>query len=87
MNLQTMYHKNSMKIKNKQKKQNKKNKKKKTTATCIELVLRQSTQSWNACQIIFGSYHQNDVRFSDQSRGFQCTGMLFICYHTQLLLI
>ena len=46
----------------------------KKTATCIDLVFRQSTQSWNACQIIFGSYHQNDVRFSEQSRGFQCTG-------------
>ena len=46
----------------------------KTIATCIDLVLRQSTQSLNACQIIFGSYHQNDVRFSEQSRGFQCTG-------------
>ena len=28
---------------------------------------------WNANQIIFGSFHQNDERFIDQSRGFQCT--------------
>ena len=28
---------------------------------------------WNAEQIIFGSFHQNDNRFLDQSRGFQCT--------------
>ena len=55
INLQTMYHKNSMKM-------------------CIDLVLRQLTQSWNAFQILFGRYHQNDVRFSEQSRGFQCTG-------------
>ena len=50
------------------------NEKGKPTATCIDLVLSQSTHSWNACQIIFGSYHQNDARFSEQSRGFQCTG-------------
>ena len=28
---------------------------------------------WNAEQIIFGSFHQNDNRFLDQIRGFQCT--------------
>ena len=28
---------------------------------------------WNASQIMFGSFHQNDNRFLDQSRGFQCT--------------
>ena len=28
---------------------------------------------WNANQIMFGSFHQNDKRFLDQSRGFQCT--------------
>ena len=28
---------------------------------------------WNANQIMFGSFHQNDNRFLDQSRGFQCT--------------
>ena len=64
MNLQTMYHKKRMKME----------KKTTTTETCIDLVLRQSAQSWNACQIPFGSYNQNDVRFSEQSRGFQCTG-------------
>ena len=50
------------------------NEKGKTTATCIDLALRQSTHSWNACQTIFGSYHQNDVRYSEQSRVFQFTG-------------
>ena len=44
------------------------------TATCIDLVLRQSTQSWNACQVNYGSCHQIDVRFPEQCRGFQCTG-------------
>ena len=43
------------------------NEKGKITATCIDLVLSYSTHSWNACQIIFGSYHQNDIRFSEQS--------------------
>ena len=37
----------------------------------------EATQSasllWNAKQITFGSFHQNDKRFIDQSRGFQCT--------------
>ena len=28
---------------------------------------------WNAEQIICGSFHQNDNRFLDQSRGYQCT--------------
>ena len=28
---------------------------------------------WNANQIMFGSFHQNDKRFLDQSRGFQCS--------------
>ena len=28
---------------------------------------------WNAEQIICGSFHQNDNRFLEQSRGFQCT--------------
>ena len=58
-----------------------------TSATCIDLVLRQSTQSRNACQVMFGSYHQNDVRFSEQSRGFSVQEMLYVCYHTQLVLM
>ena len=37
----------------------------------------EATQSasllWNAKQIMFGSFHQNDRSFIDQSRGFQCT--------------
>ena len=28
---------------------------------------------WNANRIIYGTFHQNDQRFSEQSRGFQCT--------------
>ena len=43
-------------------------------AFCTELVLQSSEQSWNACHILFGSFHQNDRRFSEHSRGFQCTG-------------
>ena len=46
------------------------NEKGKTTATCIDLVLFHSIHTWNACQIIFGSCHQIDVRFSEQFRGF-----------------
>ena len=28
---------------------------------------------WNASDLVFGSFHQNDVRFSEHSRGYQCT--------------
>ena len=34
---------------------------------------RSSEQLWNASYLVFGSFHQNDVRFSEQSRGYQCT--------------
>ena len=40
--------------------------------TCFEIVT-QSFQPWNAKHIVFGSFHQNNERFSKQSRGFQCT--------------
>ena len=40
--------------------------------TCFEIVT-ESFQQWNAKHIIFGSFHQNNDRFSKQSRGFQCT--------------
>ena len=40
--------------------------------TCFEIVT-ESFQPWNAKHIIFGSFHQNNERFSKQSRGFQCT--------------
>ena len=43
-------------------------------ALYTELVLPSLEQSWNACHIIFGNFHQNSRRFSDHSRGFQCTG-------------
>ena len=36
-------------------------------------VIRSSEQLWNASDLVFGSFHQNDVRFSEQSRGYQCT--------------
>ena len=39
---------------------------------CYEAV-RSSEQLWNASSLVFGSFHQNDVRFSEQSRGYQCT--------------
>ena len=35
--------------------------------------IRSSEQLWNASDLVFGSFHQNDVRFSEQSRGYQCT--------------
>ena len=35
--------------------------------------IRSSERYWNASDFVFGSFHQNDVRFSEQSRGHQCT--------------
>ena len=35
--------------------------------------IRSSELLWNASDLVFGSFHQNDVRFSEQSRGYQCT--------------
>ena len=35
--------------------------------------IRSSEQLWNASDLVFGRFHQNDVRFSEQSRGYQCT--------------
>ena len=35
--------------------------------------VRSSEQLWNASDLVFGSFHQSDVRFSEQSRGYQCT--------------
>ena len=44
-------------------------------ALFTEFVFRSSERSWNACRhILFGSFHQNDRRFFEDSRGFQCTG-------------
>ena len=34
------------------------------------LATQSSALLWNANQIIFGSFHQNDRRFHDQYRGF-----------------
>ena len=39
---------------------------------CYQAV-RSSEQLWNASDLVFGRFHQNDVRFSEQSRGYQCT--------------
>ena len=50
-----------------------------TLETCLDndvvcyQAIRSSDQLWNASGFIFGNFHQNDVRFSEQSRGFQCT--------------
>ena len=38
-----------------------------------QLARRSSSSLWNAGPIIYGSFHQNDKRFSEFSRGFQCT--------------
>ena len=44
-------------------------------ALFTEFVFRSSERSWNACRhILFGSFHQNDRQFFEDSRGFQCTG-------------
>ena len=36
-------------------------------------VIRSSELLWNASDLVFGSFHQNDGRFSERSRGYQCT--------------
>ena len=38
-----------------------------------QLERRLSSSIWNAGPIIYGSFHQNDKRFLELSRGFQCT--------------
>ena len=44
-------------------------------ALFIVFVFMSSERSWKACRhILFGSFHQNDRRFSEDARGFQCTG-------------
>ena len=40
--------------------------------TCYQAV-RSSEPLWNATDLVFGSFHQNDARFSEQSKGYQCT--------------
>ena len=40
--------------------------------TCYQAI-RSSERLWYASDLVFGSFHQNDVRFSEQSRGYQCT--------------
>ena len=35
--------------------------------------IRSSEKLWNASDLVFGSFHQNDGRFSEHSRGYQCT--------------
>ena len=34
--------------------------------------IRSSELFWNASDLVFGSFHQNDGRFSEHSRGYQC---------------
>ena len=41
--------------------------------TDIPVATQPSPLLWNAKRIMFGSFHQNDERFIDQSRGVQCT--------------
>ena len=41
--------------------------------TDIPVSTQPSPLLWNANRIMFGSFHQNDERFIDQSRGVQCT--------------
>ena len=36
-------------------------------------VVRSFERLWNASHIVSGRFHQNNARFSEQSRGFQCT--------------
>ena len=40
---------------------------------CSEIEIKSSCQTWNVRCMVFGSFHQNNERFSEQSRGFQCT--------------
>ena len=35
--------------------------------------IRSSELLWNASDLVFGNFHQNDGRFSEHSRGYQCT--------------
>ena len=35
--------------------------------------IRSSELLWNASDLVFGSFHQNDGRFSEHFRGYQCT--------------
>ena len=48
--------------------------------------VKSSEQLWNASDLVFGSFHQNDVRFSEQSRGYQCTcnALCMLSYSTCL---
>ena len=39
---------------------------------CFQAI-RSSELLWNASDLVFGSFHQNDGRFSEHSRGYQCT--------------
>ena len=39
---------------------------------CYQAV-RSSELLWNAIDLVFGSFHQSDGRFSEHSRGYQCT--------------
>ena len=45
----------------------------KTSDNDNQLARQSSSSLWYAGPIIYGSFHQNDKRFSELSRGFQCT--------------
>ena len=40
--------------------------------SCYQAI-RSAELLWNASDLVFGSFHQNDGRFSEHSRGYQCT--------------
>ena len=40
---------------------------------CSVIEIESSCPTWNVRCMVFGSFHQNNERFSEQSRGFQCT--------------
>ena len=42
--------------------------------------IRSSERLWNASDIVFLSVHQNDGRFSEHSRGYQCTCNALSCH-------
>ena len=44
-----------------------------------QLARRSSSSLWNAGLIIYGSFHQNDKRFSELSRGFNVHAMHCLC--------
>ena len=53
--------------------------------TDIPVATQPSPLLWNANSIMFGSFHENDERFVDQSRGFKCTcNVLCMLVHDEI---